>query len=53
MFDLDELLEARHERGALWAACCRHEITYPQLLERMAVLKRRFGDALYGKTGRR
>ncbi len=53
MFALDaDLLDARHERSALWRACCAGEITYATLLARMAVLRRRFGDRLYERPGR-
>lgn len=52
MFDIDDLIMAREERRALWDACCRHEITYAQLVERMQQLRHEYGDAVYGKTGR-
>lgn len=53
MFDVNEdLLDARHERSALWRACCAGEITYAVLLARMGELRCRFGDRLYERPGR-
>jgi hypothetical protein len=53
MFDFDEdLLAARAERKALWAACCRGAITYAELLVRVKQLHAMVGDALYSRPGR-
>lgn len=50
--DIDDVLEARAERKALWAACCRGEITYAALLVRIAQLRNMVGEALYSRPGR-
>lgn len=43
----DELLAARAERRALWEAARLGQITFPELMARIAPLRARWGMALY------
>lgn len=49
---IDEVIDARLERSALWAAACRGEITPAQLFARLRELRRLVGDALYDRGSR-
>lgn len=51
--EIDERVEARQERSAIWAAACQRKISTERLYERLAALRARWGDALYERPSRR